>query len=53
MEDYNNYRPHSALNHKSPKQYADIDLLKTLETQVFNNSTSNNNYQNHLNIEKV
>lgn len=42
MEDYNNHRPHKSLANKAPKQYYDIDLLKTLVPQVSNKSTSKN-----------
>ncbi len=51
MEDYNNHRPHSALGYKAPKQYADIELLKTLVPRVTNNSTSHNHH-NYKKLEK-
>jgi len=30
MNDYNYERPHKSIGNIAPKQYADIDLLKTL-----------------------
>jgi putative transposase len=48
MKDYNYHRPHSALGYKSPKQYTDIDLLKTFERKVSNKSTSTQQQQNLL-----
>lgn len=52
MEDYNNYRPHGSLGNKPPRQYNDIDLLKTLVPRVSNKSTSNNHQNNESNLEK-
>lgn len=53
MEDYNNYRPHKSLGNKPPKQYTDIDLLKTLVPRVSNKSTSHNHQNNERNLEKI
>jgi len=52
MEDYNNYRPHKSLGNKPPRQYNDIDLLKTLVPRVSNKSTSHNHQHNEINLEK-
>lgn len=52
INDYNYYRPHSALGYKSPKQYADIDLLKTLIPRVYNKSTSHNKHHHIINFNK-
>lgn len=52
VEDYNNERPRKSLGNKQPEKYADIGLLKILIPQVSNKSTSQNQYQNKLNLEK-
>lgn len=52
MKDYNYHRPHSAIGNIPPKQYADIDLLKTIVPQVSNKSTSNQQQHKLKIIEK-
>ena len=52
MDDYNNYRPHKSLGNKAPRQYNDIDLLKTLVPRVSNNPTSHNHHNIEINLEK-
>ena len=51
MEDYNYHRPHKSLGNKAPKQYYDIDLLKTFVPQVSNKSTSKKHQENERNLE--
>lgn len=52
MNDYNYERPHNAIGNIAPKQYADIDLLKTLIPRVYNKSTSNYQHQRIINNNK-
>jgi putative transposase len=52
MDDYNYKRPHNSIGNIAPKQYADIDLLKTLIPRVYNKSTSNYQHQKNININK-
>ena len=52
INDYNYERPHKSIGNIAPKQYANIDLLKTLIPRVYNKSTSYNQHHDIININK-